>query len=80
MYREQKLPVIQRRHSREMYTHFDGYLYSHLEDTALDLVLLDADGLRPLGGHWLGGVLLLEPDLGLGLPLLVGDERDVARV
>ena len=62
-----------------MYT-FVKYQYSYLEDAALDLVLLDADGLGPLGGHWLGGVLLLESDLGLGLPLLVGDERDVARV
>ena len=43
-------------------------------------MLLDADGLRPLGGHWLGGVLLLESDLSLSLPLLVGDECDVARV
>ena len=52
----------------------------YLEDAALDLVLLEADGLGPLLGHGLGGVLLLEPDLGLRLPLLVGDERDIARV
>ena len=43
-------------------------------------MLLDADGLCPLGSHGLGGVLHLESDLGLGLSLLVGDERDVARV
>ena len=43
-------------------------------------MFLDADGLRPLGGHRLGGVFHLESDLGLGLPLLIGDERDVARV
>ena len=52
----------------------------YLEDAALDLVLLEADGLGPLLRHGLSGVLCLEPDLSLRLPLLVGDERDVARV
>ena len=52
----------------------------YLEDAALHLVLLEADSLGPLLGHRLGGVLCLEPDLSLRLPLLVGDERDVTRV